>query len=316
MSQPRVLVIVNPQASRAQDALDALPGFFDQRASAKLVVTQSGEDLTRAITEHGAAADRIVIGGGDGTISSALPQLLALGKPLAVLPLGTANDFANTLGIPADVAAAAEIAIEGRPHQIDLGLVNGEPFVNVASIGVAATAARAQTTELKRRWRLLSYPISLIQVARASKPFVVTLNVDDNPAWTGPVYQVSVGNGRFHGGGLTVADHAAIDDGRLDLYLVTPGTFWQLAACVTHLKFGFSAPTLLQRNCATRVTITTSKPRPVNADGEIKTQTPAEFTLRRRGLTVIVPRTLPPEFPGLSQAAEEDAEEETWTLAP
>lgn len=300
MSQLRVLVLVNPNASRAQDVLDALPDWFAARAVSTHIATDSEESLRQALAEHGPSADRIVIGGGDGTISRALPHILALGKPLAVLPLGTANDLANTLGVPADVLAAAQVALEGRPHKIDVGLVNGEPFVNVASIGVAATAVHAQTAELKHRWRILSYPISLIHAARESKPFVVTLNVDDEPAWTGPVYQVSVGNGRFHGGGLTVADHAAIDDGKLDLYVVSPGPFWELVACITHLKFGFSAPALLQRNCATRVSITTSKPRPVNADGEIKTQTPAAFTLRRDGLTVIVPTTLPADHRGLA----------------
>lgn len=307
MSQLRVLVVVNPKASRAGDALSALPDWFAARAASKTIVTESRDALNQAIAEHGAQADRIVIGGGDGTISQALPDLLTLGKPIAVLPLGTANDFANTLGVPADVMEAAEISLQGRPHTIDVGLVNGRPFLNVASIGVAASAVHAQSAALKHRWRLLSYPISLLHVARVSKPFVVTLNVDDNPAWTGPVYQVSVGNGRFHGGGLTVADHAAIDDGKLDLYLVAPGPVWQLIACITHLKFGFSKPALMQRSCATRVTIATSKPRAVNADGEINTQTPAEFTLRRHGLTVIVPRTLPAGHRGLSDMQEEEA---------
>jgi diacylglycerol kinase (ATP) len=295
----RVLIAINPEASRAEAALEALPDWFAARADATLVPTSSEEDLKRLIREQGREADRIVIGGGDGTISSALPELLTLGKPLAVLPLGTANDFANTLGLPLDAMAAAEVALEGRPHEIDVGLVNGLPFLNVASIGVAASVAHAQSTELKRRWRILAYPISLLGVARASKPFVVTINVDDQRAWTGPVYQVSVGNGRFHGGGLTVADHAAIDDGKLDLYLVTPGPMWQLVACVTHLKFGFSAPVLLQRRCADQVSLTTSRPRHVNADGEIKTETPATFSVQRRGLTVVVPTSLPPGHRGL-----------------
>lgn len=300
MSQLRVLVVVNPKASRAKDTVAALPDWFAARAAAKLVVTESREALNQAIADHGPEVDRIVIGGGDGTISHALPNLLALGKPLAVLPLGTANDFANTLGLPADPMAAAEIALHGWPHEIDVGLVNGEPFLNVASIGVAANVVHAQTTERKHRWRMLAYPISFFHAARESKPFVITIEVDDAPAWTGPVYQVSVGNGRFHGGGLTVADHAAIDDGKLDLYLISPGSFWQLVACVTHLKFGFSAPTLLQRSCAERVTLTTSRPRAVNADGEIKTQTPAEFNVRRHGLTAIVPAVLPEGHRGLS----------------
>src|SRR5690606_41482749 len=140
MSQLRVLVLVNPNASRAQDVLAALPDWFAARAASTHIATDSEESLRQALDKHGPTADRIVIGGGEGTISRALPHILALGKPLAVLPLGTANDLANTLGVPADVLAAAQVALEGRPHKIDVGLVNGEPFVNVASIGVAATA--------------------------------------------------------------------------------------------------------------------------------------------------------------------------------
>lgn len=300
MSQLRVLVVVNPKASRAGDALASLPDWFNARADAQIVVTESREALNQAIADHGPDSDRIIIGGGDGTISQALPNLLKVGKELAVLPLGTANDFANTIGVPADPMEAAESALNGRPHKIDVGLVNGQPFLNVASIGVAAGVVHAQTTERKHRWRMLAYPISFVHAAREAKPFVVTINVDGNPAWTGPVYQVSVGNGRFHGGGLTVADHATIDDGKLDLYAISPGSFWQMVACVTHLKFGFSAPSLLQRSCATRVTLTTSKPRAINADGEIKTETPAEFAVSRQALTAIVPAVLPEGHLGLS----------------
>lgn len=296
----RVLVLVNPKASRAAEALPLLSKLFESRASATIIVTKSQNDLDEALASQGLAADRIVIGGGDGTISGALPRLLSLGKPLAVLPLGTANDFAHTLGLPSEPGAAIGVALDGRPHAIDVGQVNGHPFLNVASVGLAASAAHAQSTALKRRWRVLAYPISLFHVVRDLKPFVVTLNVDNSPAWTGPVYQVSVGNGRFHGGGLTIAEHAAIDDGKLDLYLVAAGPIWQLVACVTHLKFGFSAPALLQRRCAERVVLATATPRPVNADGEITTSAPAEFTVLRRALTVIIPSNLPADHRGLT----------------
>jgi diacylglycerol kinase (ATP) len=295
----RVLVAVNPNASRCADVLPTLPGWLSARADSVFVACGSRDEMAQTLKEHGASADRIVIGGGDGTISSALPEILALGKPLAVLPLGTANDFANTLGMPADVYEAAEIALGGRTHKIDVGLVNGTPFLNVASVGVAANVAHAQSAELKRRWRMFAYVISLLHAARESNPFIVKISADGQATWSGPVYQVSVGNGRFHGGGLTVAEHAAIDDGKLDLYLVTPGPFWELVACITHLKFGFAKPTLLQRSCAEHVTIATRSPKPINADGETRSQTPAELSVMRQGLTVIVPHALPAGHRGL-----------------
>ena len=117
------------------------------------------------------------------------------------------------------------------------------------------------------------------------------MTIDQDWAWTGLAYQVSVANGRYHGGGLTVAEHAAIDDGRLNVYFVLPGTFWQLIGAITHLKFGLTKSEILKRQSGRHVTIRTRRPRPVNADGEISTSTPAEITLLPKALTVMVPPT-------------------------
>lgn len=286
----RLLVVVNPNAARADVALPALAEWFDQNCDATFVTTRSRDDLAKTLLGDGPRHDRIVIGGGDGTISEAMPHLLALGKPLAVLPLGTANDFARSLGLPLDAFAAARIAVEGRTHKVDAGLVNGRPFLNVASVGVAAQVSEVQSKDLKRSWRLLSYAISLLRVAVRSRPFRVELTIDGQWSWTGLAYQVSVANGRYHGGGLTVADHAAIDDGVLNVYFVLPGTLWQLIAAVTHLKFGLTKPDILRRRTARHVTIRTRKPHPINTDGEIGTHTPAEITLLLQALSVILPQ--------------------------
>jgi YegS/Rv2252/BmrU family lipid kinase len=241
------------------------------------------------LLRHGPDHDRIVIGGGDGTISDALPHLLTLGKPLSVLPLGTANDFARSLGMPLDAFAAAQIACDGSPHKVDVGVVNGRPFLNVASVGVAAVVSQVQSTELKRSWRLWSYVIGLFRAALRSRPFLVQLNIDKDWSWTGLAYQVSVANGRYHGGGLTVSEQAAIDDGILNVYFILPGRFWQLVATIAHLKFGSTKPDILERTSGRQVTIHTRREHLVNADGEIRTRTPVEFTLLPKALTVIVP---------------------------
>src|SRR6185312_14642533 len=162
---------------------------------------------------------------------------------------------------------------------IDIGLVNDWPYLNVASVGVASKVAKLQSQELKRRWRVFAYAIGLIQAVRDLQPFFVKLNIDGEPAWSGSVYQVSVGNGRFHGGGLTVAEDAAIDDGKLDLYLVYAGRFWQLLASLAHLKFGWPKPNVLERLTALTVTLSTNRPRAIDADGVRTTETPARFEL-------------------------------------
>ena len=114
----RVLVIVNPGASRAETETQELSRWFAAHTAATFVRATSIDELKRTLRAHGENVDRIIIGGGDGTISAALPELLRLGKPLAVLPLGTANDFARTLGVPNDAKTASEIAVGGRKHAL------------------------------------------------------------------------------------------------------------------------------------------------------------------------------------------------------
>jgi diacylglycerol kinase (ATP) len=289
-----LLVIVNSNASRAEEALPRVEAWLAENATAVFVVAQKKGDLKQLLKAHGPDADRIVIGGGDGTLSKALPTLLKLGKPLAVLPLGTANDFARTLGIPSDPIEAIKAAIDGTVHRIDVGLANDRPFLNVASVGLASEAIKRQSKELKRIWKVLAYPISLMQTFRTLQPFFVDLDIDDQPRWSAAVYQVSIGNGRYHGGGLSVAEDAVIDDGKLNLYVVRPGTFWQLFACLTHLRFGLMRkPAVLGRQSATRVKLRTARPREINADGRLVGKTQAEFALSPSALAVIVPRERP-----------------------
>jgi YegS/Rv2252/BmrU family lipid kinase len=300
--KPSLLVVINPNASRAEEALAALTEWFAANTDAVVVIAHKKRDLKESLKAHGPAADRIVIGGGVGTLSKALPSLLKLNKPLAVLPLGTANDFARTIGLPADPLQAAEITLDGREHAVDVGFANGKPYLNVASVGVAAEVIKRQSKALKQTWRVLAYAISLGRAVRRLQPFVADLEIDDRPRWSAAVYQVSVANGRYHGGGLTVAEDAAIDDGKLDLYVVYPGTFWQLFACLTHLRFGLmKKPSVLDRGAATRVKLLTARPRDVDADGRLATATPAEFTLRHKALKVIVPRKRPKDHRGLAR---------------
>jgi YegS/Rv2252/BmrU family lipid kinase len=303
--KPSLLVVINPNASRAEDALAALTEWFAENTDAVLVIAHKKRDLKKILKAHGPDADRIVIGGGDGTLSKALPTLLKLNRPLAVLPLGTANDFARTLGLPADPLQAAKNTLNGREHTVDVGLANGKPYLNVASVGVASEVIKRQSKALKRSWRVLAYAISLGRAVRRLQPFIAELEIDGRPRWSAVVYQVSVANGRYHGGGLTVAEDAAIDDGKLDLYVVYPGTFWQLVTCLTHLRFGLMRkPSVLDRGAAARVKLMTARPRDVDADGRLATTTPAEFTLRHKALKVIVPRKRSKNHRGLVRDSE------------
>ena len=180
----------HPGASRAEIATEELSQWFSAHAATIFVCATSIDDLGRAFHEHGAKADRIVIGGGDGTISAALPALLRLGKPLAVLPLGTANDFARTLGVPAEAMEAAEIAIGGCEHCIDVGRVNGRPFINVASVGLAAKVTEEQSRRVKAAVARPQLPHQSLAGGVGGRPFDLEVELDGAPAWSGAVSRI------------------------------------------------------------------------------------------------------------------------------
>src|SRR5690606_36895097 len=96
------------------------------------------------------SAEIVVIGGGDGTLSSTLPVFMETGRTMGVLPLGTANDLARSLEIPLDPLLAAEMLATGDVKRIDLGEVNGRPFCNAVSVGFPAQVAGAEDRKWKR----------------------------------------------------------------------------------------------------------------------------------------------------------------------
>jgi diacylglycerol kinase (ATP) len=233
---------------------------------------------------------RVVIGGGDGTLNAALPALLSSGIALGVLPLGTANDFANSLGIPEDPVEAVRVALEGEVVQVDVGRVNGKPFLNVASVGLGPKVTESLSSELKARLGFLSYPRALLEAYRRSRPFRARIHSPETPRREIRCIHLAIGNGRRYGGGALVSRDATLVDGRLRLFGLAPIPLWRMILLAPWLGAGrhrhLSASTTLR---ATSFRIETSRRMRVSADGEILASTPAEFDVLPRSLKVIAP---------------------------
>ncbi|MBY0514894.1 MAG: hypothetical protein K2P78_13385, partial [Gemmataceae bacterium] len=137
----RALLVVN-RGSRSGEASHAAAVRHLTRLGFDLVDAAPQAPVADAIRTHAAGVELVVLGGGDGTLNAAADALAAAGKPVGVLPLGTANDLARTLGLPTDLAAAAQVIADGHTRRIDLGRVNGRPFFNVASIGLSVAVTR------------------------------------------------------------------------------------------------------------------------------------------------------------------------------
>lgn len=241
---------------------------------------------TRAI-ETGARL--VVVGGGDGTVGAVAGQLAdlpAAQRPvLAVLPLGTANDFARTLALPSNVAGAVEVLVAGKVVDVDLGRANGAPFLNVASLGLSVGLTRALRPGLKRRLGPAAYPVAALLAYRRHRPFRVRLDFPDGdftPLDLGDLLQVTVGNGRHFGGGNTVAPDAGIDDHILDLYAIRAGRLRDHLSLARLLRDGTVIEHEDVQHLLTRaVTVATDEPEAVNLDGELATTSPVEFRVQR-----------------------------------
>ena len=234
--------------------------------------------------------DCAIVGGGDGTINAAAFGVIEAGLPLGILPMGTANDLARTLGIPFDLDGAADVIADGITRRIDLGIVNGEPFFNVASLGLSAELAQKLTRDIKRRWGRLGYALVALNVLAHAKPFRATIASDTETVHVRTL-QIAVGNGRFYGGGNAVEKDATIDDQHLDLYSLELDRAWKLALMARSFRYGqHGAWEEVRAVRAQEFDIRTRRPRPVNADGEIVTQTPAHFSIRPAAVTVFAPK--------------------------
>lgn len=183
--------------------------------------------VAEALARHGAAvvddearAERVVVSGGDGTIGRGAELAARLGLPLGVIPAGTANDFACSLGLPRDLDEAVRLAATGtRTRRLELGRLDGRAFVNVAGAGLAPAAAR-RAAPLKRVLGPLAYPAGALCAGLLERPIECTAAAGGREVFCGRAWQVIVASSGAFGGGAAI-DCADPDDGRLDL-LVLP----------------------------------------------------------------------------------------------
>lgn len=245
--------------------------------------------LPAQIEAEASEAGSILIGGGDGTLNAALPALLRLDRPLGIIPLGTANDLARTLGIPPDPVAAVRIIAAGRRRRIDVGEANDKPFFNVASIGFGVDLTRALTRDAKARWGVLGYAVAGLRTLGRMRRFTAIIE-ESGTIQRSRTIHLAVGNGRHYGGGLVVSEAAAIDDGRLNVYSLEVRGLWRLFTLLPALRRGDHGRWQEVRTLTgADILVRTRRPRSVNTDGEISTRTPVRFRVRPQAVEVFVP---------------------------
>jgi diacylglycerol kinase (ATP) len=288
VAQRKALLLVNPASRRGGE--ENLQEGLDLLAEAGIEVAQhkpkDTAHMNQLIREHCDQVDFYIIGGGDGTISAAAPALYDCGKPFAVLPLGTANDLARSIGLPEQLTEVFRVIVENRRRRIDLGVVNGRYFFNVAHIGLGVRITYELTPEIKKRLGVFSYLRAFFRAVSRKKTFHVNLQVDGQ-SYRQKTIHLAIGNGRFYGGGNVVDERASIDSGELYLYSLKPQSVLELLTLAPLLRGGKQH--LVKRTFTAigrRIEVTTRRPREIHADGEPAGFTPAIFEVLPDALEV------------------------------
>ncbi len=288
----RVLLAVNTRARRGRDARDRAAAALRARGHTVIELQTDGKPgaLSAAIVARAAEADVVAVGGGDGTVISAIAGLRETRLPLLALPLGTFNELARTLGIPFDLEQAVALIDDGVPYRIDVARANQFDYVNEASIGLSTSVARLQTGAVKSRLGMLAIPVTTLRALRYARPFHVEVEFEDGTRRTFRTIQLTVANS-YRFGGVVENPEAAIDDGRLWLYTIDIKRWWHafgiLAAVALH-RFPH-APDVIALRGHKFVVHTHRGARRVYADSEPATHTPVTFSVDREAIAVFVP---------------------------
>ncbi|HEY3314188.1 MAG TPA: diacylglycerol kinase family protein [Bacillota bacterium] len=285
----RTLVIVNLVAAHGRSAgvweeiRTVLPrdtGEYDWTVTQR--PGHATEIARRAVTD---GFERVVALGGDGTVHETVNGLAGSRVTLGVIPAGTGNDFAKSINLPRRPIDAWQ-AIERLPVRcIDLGKVNDRYYVNVAGVGFDAEVSGEVNTRI-RATGVAAYLLGILRVLPRFTPVPIKVTLDEQTIEQRCLL-VSVGNGKYYGGGLKICPEAIPDDGLFDV--VVGGDFGRLETLAV-LPRVFSGTHVTHPKVKTyrvrRVHVESALPLWIQADGEVIGRTPATFELIPKALYV------------------------------
>lgn len=280
------LLLVNRRSRNGSGDLEPVVREL-ARGGGRLCRVESPAELRKRL--DGLALDsrcRVVLAGGDGTINACLEHVVEHPHPVGIVPLGTANDLARTLGLPADPVAAAAVIARGRTRAIDVARVNDRYFINAAGLGFSSELTLELDSGMKKLLGRLAYPFAAARRWRKHKPF--TIEIDGGGLkLRRKVIQATIANGKYYGGGMVAHADARIDDGLLDVLLIEAKPAWQHLLHITSLKTGvydLDAPFVV--GTARSLEIGTRRPKIIATDGELATRSPASLEVLPGALTV------------------------------
>lgn len=293
MSEHRALLILHGKQALNEEVREAVERRREQGFELAVRLTWEGGDARRLVQEALAAGyDQIIAGGGDGTVRDIAEALAQEGgkASLALMPLGTANDFARAAGVPLEPAAA--LALLDQPAQaIDLGQVGEQLFLNMATGGFGSQVTANTSEDLKKVLGGAAYLFTgLSRFSELSPAFGVLDGPDFH--WEGDLLALGIGNGRQAGGGHVLCPDAVVDDGLLDISIL-PAPTEVVGTLKNLLAGGLGIDNMFIRARLPWLEIKSAKDLDINLDGEPLSGESLRFVALSKALNVHLPAGSP-----------------------
>lgn len=288
----KILVVVNPIAGKGKP-LKLLPKIKDMAGSngnhIRWIVTASAAEMDHLIRSAPSQGyDSVFLTGGDGTVHQALPALQDIQLPFGLIPLGRGNDFARNIGLPLAIQKNPLVTGKLKYMTIDSPLVNGIPFVSIASVGFDALVTQLAGENKGFFQGTPGYVVCVLRALGRFKPVEVKITVDED-TWKGRIMLVAVANGPYYGGGMKVAPQASVTSGLFSVCIVRQLSKMSLLREFPKVFLGkhTTHPKVMIKS-GKRVTIQGDTAYDVCADGETVSKLPAHCEIAARKLSVIL----------------------------
>ncbi|MBI4301165.1 MAG: diacylglycerol kinase family lipid kinase [Chloroflexi bacterium] len=287
MRRARLIINPIPWARRAKDKLAEITNLLDEVGiRVDLTFTKLTESMTQSVGQAAREGyDLVIVGGGDGTVSEVAAGLVWTGIPLGILPCGTFNNIAHSLGLSLDLLEATRNIARGNALDIDVGVANGVYFFEAVGVGLDASLFPIGEEIKEGHYeKVLQGAVRFLRHRKAQ----ITLHLDQNKVDL-QTPMVVVANGPYYGASFTVAPQASLTDGRLEVVV------FECSKVEVARHFALSARNRAHEEpCismyqAQQVSILPQLPLPAHADGKPIGNAPVTCRIIPRSLRVIVP---------------------------
>lgn len=290
-------MIFNPTAGRNQGAKRKDEAQAHLGPGFEWIPTQRAGHAIELARVAAKTHEVVVAFGGDGTVGDVMRGILLAKNDgdspheatLGIIPVGTGNDMARNLKLSLETREACATILGGVTKRIDIGTVNGTPFINNAGTGFDAAVMHTMNTSIRFLRGQPAFLLAIIKTLIRYKPFSLTLTADDGEKRTLRAYMVSLLNGKVYAAGMQAAPYAELDDGRLDVLIIKEMPKSKLLPVIRLVATGqhlnHPAVEMLQ---VRKLLVGAIPPQPLNIDGEVRGLTPMAVEVLPRALKVLV----------------------------